>query len=296
MHYYFLQSETFYQTWYTTYGELPTINYGQLLKNSKNPDYAEEKNIATEKFWKELNGYKIIRKCSFPGKVAGYNIFASIQQIIEDTAQSERSVDRLLNDYTEFIDTAAKAPKEKCEDQLVDLMYHLHLMYPQQFRLDCFAFHRRIIHHQPYEGGYVVNYADYAKKKVALSVIDGQLCLTELSGRVKPHQKFITEVERNKRVCWIDPVSHFKYVVSFARKADFHLECKLENASSFVSRQNQTMLLVYNQALKLSNLNALEIYPEGTNLPIPLKFRQQQNVSQGVSRAPLIIWKCFISK
>jgi len=146
--------------------------------------------------------------------VSAENVFASIQSLVETT--SVRPVQQLLKDYQNFIQSAAKRPKEQCEDQLVDLMYHLHLMSPSKFRLDCYALYQHIVHHQPYEGGYVIYWAKWDGKNMLLSM-DLQklrLYLTEANGRIKPHQKWV----KGENLKWLDPKEKIYYNVVVTKR------------------------------------------------------------------------------
>lgn len=231
LHYFCLQTEPFYKWCYSNYGKLPSIDYGQLLINRKNPEYQQELLELNNKAKIDVKGKK---SYSFAWTlISPENIFASIQDLVEKTKDSNRTAKEILSTYQTFVGEASKKAKQQCEDPMVDLIYHLHLMSPSKFRLDSFAFYKKIVHHQPYDGGYTVysTIIDDRKLVLSLNIKEKRLYLSEPKGRIKPHQKWVNL--QAGQLKWFDPVSMRYYDIIVSKKIKSY-SYTVENGPRFV--------------------------------------------------------------
>jgi len=84
-------------------------------------------------------------------------------------------------------------------------MYYFHSLNPVRFRLDCFAFHKKIIGQKPeVEETCQVIWVKLNHRNFALSVNPdlNQLCITEISGHIKSHQLWSS---KPSQLSWINP-------------------------------------------------------------------------------------------
>jgi len=219
LHYFFLQSKNYYLQSFQQFGMLPNIDYGQLLINRKKPQYEKDLNEINSNFmdglppkYQDYFKYKVYLKGSSPAA----DIFASMESLVEQTRNSNRSVKLLLGDY-KFI-VSSHDLTQLYQYPLIDLIYHLHLMSPHYFRTDCYSLCEMILHHVPYKENYFVFWIKEEKINscFALSVEleTNRLCLTKFEGKIKPHQKWIYRFySRGRLIIWIDPKTSQRYNV-----------------------------------------------------------------------------------
>jgi len=153
----------------------------------------EEKRKQNQKFPRSclLNHTSI--KCDY--------ILSTLQYLVEETRYDHPSIPQLLTDYQNSLENT----KERlCCNSMVELMHHLHLMFPFRYRLDCLGLYNKVIHHK-YVEKFEVYWTMISGHYLALSVntAGDDICLTELKGRVQPHQKWMT----GRYLVWSDPVT-----------------------------------------------------------------------------------------